>query len=73
MRAQIPDLGARFDPLQLRSVLEAVRRAFGRASAVDEAQRQLLLQSSGGHVYSVTVDDAGTLSTTLVKSVPPPP
>ena len=46
-------------------ILETIRRALIPAISQDEAAPRVLLQSPGGKVYSLTVDDSGTLSTTL--------
>lgn len=49
----------------LVSLAEATRRALLPLVSKDEAVGRILLQSPSGKVYSVTVDDAGNLTTTL--------
>lgn len=46
-------------------ILDTIRRAFIPAISQDEAAARVLLRSPNGTVYSVTVDDAGTLSTAV--------
>lgn len=46
-------------------VLDTIRRALIPAVSQDEAAPRILLQSPNGSVYSVTVDNSGTLSATL--------
>lgn len=46
-------------------ILDTIRRALIPAVSQDEAAPRVLLRSSNGTVYSVTVSDAGTLSATL--------
>jgi hypothetical protein len=45
--------------------LDTIRRALIPAISQDEAATRVLLRSPNGTVYSVTVDDAGTLSTAV--------
>lgn len=54
-------------PLQpfLQQVLDTIRRTFIPVVSKDEATPRILLQSPNGSVYSVTVDDTGTLQTAL--------
>lgn len=47
-------------------ILDTIRRALIPAISQDEAAARLLLRSPNGTVYSVTVDDAGTLSTAVI-------
>lgn len=47
-------------------ILDAIRRAFIPAISQNEACARVLLQSPNGTVYALTVNDAGTLSTTVV-------
>jgi hypothetical protein len=54
-------------PLQpfLQQFVDTIRRAMIPAVSKDEATPRILLQSPNGSVYSVTVDDTGTLQTAL--------
>lgn len=47
-------------------ILDTIRRAFIPAISQDEAAARVLLRSPNGTVYSVTVNDAGTLSTAVI-------
>lgn len=47
-------------------ILDTIRRALIPAISQDEGAARLLLMSPNGTVYSVTVDDAGALSTAVV-------
>jgi hypothetical protein len=47
-------------------ILDTIRRALIPAISQDEAAARVLLRSPNGTVYSVTVDDAGTLSTAVI-------
>lgn len=46
------------------TILDTLRRALIPAISQNEAAPRLLLQAPNGTVYQVTVDNAGTLSTT---------
>lgn len=48
------------------TILETIRRALIPAISQDEAAARVLLRSPNGTVYSLTVNDAGTLSTVLI-------
>jgi len=48
-------------------ILDTIRRAFGPVISYNEAAPRLLLRSPNGTTYSVTVDDAGTLSTAVIN------
>lgn len=50
----------------LGTILDTIRRALIPVISQDEAAARLLLRSPNGTVYSVTVDDAGTLSTAVI-------
>jgi hypothetical protein len=50
----------------LGTILDTIRRALIPAISQDEAAARVLLRSPSGIVYSVTVDDAGTLSTAVI-------
>jgi hypothetical protein len=50
----------------LPQILDAIRRALIPAISQDEAAPRVLLQSPDGTVYSVTVDNAGSLKTVKV-------
>lgn len=67
----IPDRGIGFAPI-LRRYLEEltafIQREFRRRSEDNVAIGNVLLLSPNGSVYSVTVGDDGTLTTTLVSS-----
>lgn len=47
-------------------ILDTIRRALIPAISQDEAAARVLLRSPNGTVYSVTVDDTGTLSTAVI-------
>lgn len=47
-------------------ILDTIRRALIPAISQDEAAPRVLLRSPNGTVYSVTVDNAGTLSTAVI-------
>lgn len=51
---------------QIGTILDTIRRALIPAISQDEAAARVLLRSPNGTVYSVTVDDAGTLSTAVI-------
>lgn len=46
-------------------ILDTIRRAFIPAISQDEAAARVLLRSPNGTVYSVTVSDAGVISTAV--------
>jgi hypothetical protein len=46
-------------------ILDTIRRAFIPAISQDEAAPRVLLRSPNGTVYSVTVSDAGVISTAV--------
>lgn len=48
----------------LVQIIDAIRKAFLPLVTKDEAVARILLQSPNGTVYSVTVSDSGTLTTT---------
>ena len=50
----------------LPTILDTIRRALIPAISQDEAAARVLLRSPSGTVYSVTVNDAGTLSTEMI-------
>ena len=54
-------------PLQpfFQQVLDTIRKAFIPVVSKDEATPRILLQSPNGSIYSVTVNDSGTLQTAL--------
>jgi hypothetical protein len=47
-------------------ILDTIRRALIPAVSVNEAVERVLLRSPNGTVYSVTVDDAGVISTAVI-------
>jgi hypothetical protein len=47
------------------TILDTIRRALIPAISQDEAAARLLLTSPNGTIYSVTVDDAGVLTTAV--------
>ena len=47
-------------------ILDTIRRALIPAISQDEAAARLLLRSPNGTIYSVTVDDAGVISTAVI-------
>lgn len=47
-------------------ILDTIRRAFIPVVSQDEAAARVLLRSPNGTVYSVTVDDAGVISTAVI-------
>ena len=47
-------------------ILDTIRRALIPAISQDEAAARVLLRSPNGTVYSVTVDNTGTLSTAVI-------
>ena len=47
-------------------ILDTIRRALIPAISQDEAAARLLLRSPNGTVHSVTVDDAGVISTAVI-------
>ena len=47
-------------------ILDTIKRALIPAISQDEAAPRVLLRSPNGTVYSVTVSDAGTLSTAVI-------
>lgn len=51
--------------VSLGVVLDTIRRTFIPVISQDEAAPRVLLQSPGGKVYSITVDDSGVVTSTL--------
>lgn len=47
-------------------ILDTIRRAFIPVVSQDEAAARIILRSPNGTTYSVTVDNAGTLSTAVI-------
>jgi hypothetical protein len=47
-------------------ILDTIRRALIPAISQDEAAARLLLRSPNGTVFSVTVSDAGIISTAVI-------
>jgi len=47
-------------------ILDTIRRAFIPVVSVNEAAERVLLRSPNGTVYSVTVSDAGVISTAVI-------
>ena len=47
-------------------ILNTIRQALIPAISQDEAAARVLLRSPNGTIYSVTVDDAGVLSTAVI-------
>lgn len=47
-------------------ILDTIRRALIPAVSQDEAAARLLLRSPNGTVFSVTVSDAGIISTAVI-------
>lgn len=47
-------------------ILDTIRRALIPAVSVNEAVERVLLRSPNGTVYSVTVSDAGVISTAVI-------
>jgi len=47
-------------------ILDTLRRALIPAISQDEAAHRLILRSPNGTTYSVTVSDAGVLSTAVI-------
>ena len=47
-------------------ILDTIRRALIPAISQDEAAARVLLRSPNGTIYSVTVDDAGVISTAVI-------
>ena len=47
-------------------ILDTIRRAFIPVVSVNEAVERVLLRSPNGTVYSVTVSDAGVISTAVI-------
>ncbi len=66
MRIILPSAPDRYDPGYISRALSTITQAFLQVVPRQEAVSSVLLQSPGGKVYSVTVDDSGTLSTTEV-------
>jgi hypothetical protein len=54
-----PPAGQQF----LNQLLGTLRQAFASAVSQDQAAPRILLTSPNGTIYSLTVDNAGTLST----------
>lgn len=50
----------------MTTILDTIRRALIPAVSVNEAVERVLLRSPNGTVYSVSVNDAGTLSTAVI-------
>jgi hypothetical protein len=67
MLVSIPPAGTA--PLNI--ILDTIRRAFASAVSIDEAAPRLLLRSPNGTIYSLTVDDAGNVSTVVKDGTRP--
>lgn len=61
MNIQLPNPGS---PMGV--ILDTIRRALIPAISQDEAAARVLLRSPNGTIYSVTVDDAGVISTAVI-------
>jgi hypothetical protein len=55
----------RYDASWLMRVLDTIRRSLADFVNKNEATRRIILLSPNGTSYDVTVDDAGTLQTTV--------
>ena len=64
-----PNLPANKDSVvgYLRTLSMALDRSFTAAMGKDESHEKLLLVSPSKKIFSVTVDDSGVLTTTLVQ------
>lgn len=65
MNITLPPPPPNYSPASFSQVFDAIRRALIPAVSRDEAVSRVLLQSPNGTVYSVTINDAGTLATTV--------
>jgi hypothetical protein len=63
MRATLPPAPPNYDPGYFTRALSEISRFLGEAVTRFEAAPSLLLQSPGGKVYKLTVDDAGVVTT----------
>jgi len=71
MNVSLGQLGARYDPEQMRRRTEQIERAFTQVLSTETASPFALLVAPDQSVWKVTVDAAGALHTTKVpKGVP---
>lgn len=63
----LPTPTPRYEQTYMARLVEHVRASLARCLSKDTANDGLLLQSSGGKVYRVTVSDAGALTVTYVS------
>jgi len=66
MRIFIPNAPQNYDPNAFYTIFDTIKRALIFGVSTQEAVESVLLQSPNGTVYKVTVDNAGTLTTTVV-------
>ena len=64
MNIIIPPPPTSYNQSAITQAFDAIKRAFIPAVSKDEAVSRILLQSPNGTVYSVTIADDGTLTTT---------
>jgi len=66
MRLFIPNAPQNYDPGAFATIFDTIKRSLIFGVSTQEAVESVLLQSPNGTVYKVTVDNAGTLTTTVV-------
>jgi hypothetical protein len=66
MRLFIPNAPQNYDPGAFATIFDTIKRSLIFGVSTQEAVESVLLQSPDGTVYKVTVDNAGTLTTTVV-------
>ena len=66
MRIFIPNAPQNYDPGAFATIFDTIKRSLIFGVSTQEAVESVLLQSPNGTVYKVTVDNAGTLTTTVV-------
>lgn len=65
MNVQFPDPVGGVSPNYMMQVLSTLRTVFLSVVSKDESVSRILLSSPNGTVYSITVDDSGTITATL--------
>ena len=66
MNVDFPSPQPTYTPAFMVQIIEAVRRAFLPVVSKDEAVGRIILQAEDGQAWSVTVDNAGNLVTTVM-------
>lgn len=63
----LPQPPTQYDALWLSRTLETLKAISEKKLSKETANSSILLQSSGGKIYEIKVDDLGVLSTTYIS------